>query len=557
MTDPHSLDMDVPELPDASVKTLSRRFSLVWLVPIAAALIGGWLVVKALTEKGPEITITFKSAEGIETDKTKVKYKDVEIGQVTGITFGEDISHVTVKARLVKEAERFISENTRFWVVRARLAVGEISGLGTLFSGSYIDLDPGKPGKPAHAFTGLDVPPIVTSGMPGRHYILESESRGSLEVGSPVYYRQIRVGELVSFRLSDDGMKIISRIFVNTPYDQYVLKNTRFWNASGFDVKIDANGVRIDTESVASILLGGIAFDIVNPREPPGNQAEEDAVFKLFPQREKAQEKIYPIENYWVLHFNGPVGGLSPGAPVKYQGIQIGEVLNVNLLYDPKQKAVRIPVVIAIETERFYPDNTLTDEMSRRRLMDHLVEKGLRAQLQTSNYVTGQQIVAIDFFPTAKPSRIAWDGKHPELPTAPAQLQQLGERVNQLIARLEKLPIEQIADNLKGTLEGTSRITNSPDLLESVRSLNAAVKEFQMLTVELRTRTTPEIHETLRQARNSLTATENILSSDSPVQTRLKSALDEFASAARALRLLADTLERNPQAILTGKEPQK
>ena len=231
MSNQHSSDAGFPEAPAAAVKTDRRRFSLVWLVPLVAVLIGGWLVVKALTEKGPEITITFKSADGLEAGKTKIKFKDVEIGVVEEVHLGKDLAHVVAKAQLVKAAESFLSENTRFWVVRARVSASAIQGLGTVFSGAYIDVDPGgKKGKRATSFQGLEEPPIVTTGLPGRHFILESERRGSLEVGAPIYYRQIRAGEVVAYHLSEDGTKIISKVFVNAPYHRFVRDSTRFWS---------------------------------------------------------------------------------------------------------------------------------------------------------------------------------------------------------------------------------------------------------------------------------------------------------------------------------------
>ncbi|HSV91665.1 MAG TPA: MlaD family protein, partial [Desulfobacterales bacterium] len=252
-------------LPHAAVSRLKRRFSLVWVVPIVAALIGGWLVVKALTEKGPEITIHFKSAESLEAGKTKVKYKDVDIGLVTDITFDKDFSRVRVKVQMDKDAARLVTSNTRFWVVRARVTMAAVSGLGTVFSGAYITLDPGKPGDKTQVFTGLEDPPVITSGMPGKHFVLEAETLGSLEVGAPIYFRQIRAGEVVALKLADDGSKLEIRIFVHAPYDRYVLTGTRFWNASGIDFKVDATGLTVNTESVVSILFGGIAFDIVDP----------------------------------------------------------------------------------------------------------------------------------------------------------------------------------------------------------------------------------------------------------------------------------------------------
>jgi paraquat-inducible protein B len=559
MSDQYFSNSDFPEVPAASVKTRSRRFSLVWLVPVVAALIGGWLVVKALTEKGPQVTITFKSAEGLEAGKTKVKFKDVEIGMVEEIRIAEDASHVVVKAQMVKEMERFISENTRFWVVRARVSASAIYGLGTVFSGAYIDIDPGKSGKPAHDFTGLEEPPIVTTGLTGRHFILESDRRGSLEVGSPIYYRQIRAGEIVAYHLSEDGTKIVSKVFVYAPYHQFVRNDTRFWNASGVDLKLDATGVKLESESLVSILVGGIAFDSFKNNSDPDEPAEENATFKLYPNREAAQEKIYSKKNYFVLLFEESVRGLSPGAPVEFRGIPIGQVIDIKSEFDIKMNKVKIPVVAAVEPERIAFIGKLPEGVSREALSDYLVERGLRAQLRTGNLLTGQNYVALDFFPNAKLATIVRSGRYgyPEFPTTPTPFEEIGSKLTQLVAKLDKVPLEEIGSNLSATIQGAKRITNSPELLETIKSLNAAVQELKLLTAELRTRTAPEVNATLQQAQASLAAAGNVLESGSPLQSRLKEALEELASAARALRVLSDYLERQPQSILTGKEPSR
>jgi paraquat-inducible protein B len=553
-----NLHSNAEQVPHAVVTRHQRRFSLVWLVPVVAALIGGWLVVKAMTDKGPEVTIYFASAESLEAGKTKVKYKDVEIGQVTEIAFDQDFSRVRVKVLLDKAAGGLVSANTRFWVVRARVSMAAVSGLGTVFSGAYITLDPGKPGVAAWAFTGLEEPPVVTSGMPGKHFVLESDSRGSIDVGAPVYFRQTQVGMVVAVSLADDGTKVNMKVFVHAPFDKYVLAGTRFWNASGFDFKVDATGLTVNTESVVSILLGGIAFDLLDLMKGPGEPAAENAHFHLYESRTKAQERAYAIRNYWLVHFNGQVGGLNRGAPVLFKGIRVGDVVDVNLQYNPAKRTFQIPVVIAVEPERFAPANApIPSREESRNLLDSFVEQGMRAQIVTANFLTGQQAVAFDFFRDAAPARINWDGVYPEMPTTPGQFEQIGDKAQRLVARLEKIPIEQIAANLRDTLEGTKRVANSPEILKTIKSLDAAIQELQAFTNELRTKTSPELVAVMQQARLSLASASNALESDSPLQSRMKTALEEITSAARSLRVLADYLERYPQSLLVGKDAPK
>jgi paraquat-inducible protein B len=551
---------DASELPEPVIRSGKRQISIVWLVPLVALLIGGWLIYKAISEKGPEITITFRTAEGLEAGKTKIKCKDVEIGLVDEITLSKDLTQVIVKAKLVREADSYLSENSRFWVVRARVSASSVTGLGTVFSGAYIDIDPGKPGKPARHFAGLEDPPIVTTWEKGCHFTLQADRKGSLDIGSPVYYRQLEVGRVAAYNMAPDGASVTFKVFIRDPYPEFVRKNTRFWNASGIDVKLGAQGIQVNTESFVSILVGGLAFDVF---ESLGASAEaaapEDEPFKLFPSREAAQEKVYSTKNYFVLLFDESVRGLSLGAPVELRGIQIGQVVDIKSEFDLIMNKVKIPVIVATEPERISFIGKLPEDVTRETLSDFLVERGLRAQLRTGNLLTGQLYVALDLFPGAKPAKVVRGGRYgyPEFPTIATAFEEIGSKVTQLFAKIDKIPIDQIGNDLRDTIQGAKRITNSPELLETVKSLNVAVKELQSLTAELRTRTTPEVTATLQQAQRALAAAESSLTADSPQQYRVKAALDEIAGAARGLRVLVEFLEAHPESLLRGKGSEK
>ena len=550
------LEPNTTDFSEPVVQARKRQLSLIWLIPVVAALIGGWLIYKTLSEKGPEVVIIFKTAEGLEAGKTKIKFKDVEIGQVTEISLTEDISQVSVKAQFVKGAEAYLTENTRFWVVRARVAAYGVSGLGTLLSGAYIDTDPGKPGKSELKFNGLEEPPIFTTVDPGRIFTLKADRKGSIEVGAPVYYRQIPVGKVIAYNLAPEGTSIFFKVFVNAPYHKYVHENTRFWNASGFDMKLDTQGIRIQTESFVSLMVGGITFDIPNNYESPGETAQEEAIFTLYSNRDAAEKKDYAEKKLFLLNFDTSVRGLFPGAPVEFRGIQVGEVIDLKLEYDANKKSFEIPVLIVIEPGRLnLKKNTATKVHEK--IIDFLIAKGLHAQLKTGNLVTGQQYVALDFFPNAEPRSIVYQGDYPVIPTLPTQIEEIASKIGQFIAKLDKLPLDKIGNDLKDTIQGAKRITNSPEIGEALRSLNTAVKEIQLLTTDLRVRTAPEINAALKQAQQSLATSNAVLETDSPLQYRMKETLEEFSDAARSLRVLVEYLENHPESIVTGKGSEK
>ncbi|MGW8324581.1 MAG: PqiB family protein [Desulfobacterales bacterium] len=512
-----------------------KSISIVWIVPLVALFIGGWLAYKAITEKGPTITITFQSAEGLEAGKTKIKFKDVEVGQVEEIHLSEDLSQVIVMAQLTRDAKDYLSENTRFWVVRARVVGSGVSGLGTLFSGAYIGMDPGKPGNPSWSFKGLETPPIVTTDLPGRHFTLMAERLGSLDIGKPVYFRQIKVGQVVAYEMDKAGRAIYIKIFIHAPYHELVRSNTRFWNAGGLDVSVDANGIKVNTESLVTLMIGGIAFD--TPMDPePGPAVRKDEIFRLYDKKEDIYKKTYVKKDRWLLYFEDSVAGLSVGAPVKFKGIQIGEVVDINLEFDYDAMAFRIPVIVEIEQERVALTGKRT--VTRERGVEMLVEKGLRAQLKQGNLLTGQLYINVDMYTDQPLRKIIYAGKYPEIPTIPAPIEEITRGITKIVDRLEKLPLEQIGK----------------DLRETLAHLNKSTEQLSKIMKNLDETVVPVATDTLERSQTTLTKLDRLLGAESPTGHELKRALTELADAARNISVLADYLGRHPESLVFGKD---
>ena len=543
------------QAPEAVVQT-KRSFSIIWVVPIIALLIGGWLTFKAMTEKGPEITIAFETAEGLEAGKTKIKYKDVEVGKVTAINLNEDRSGVIVSAEMTPGAESYLTDKTQFWVIRATVAAGKVSGLGTLLSGAYIGVNPSTDGKKTKHFTGLEKPPLVTAGMPGRHFILQSEELGSLDRGSPVYYRGIKVGQVVDYDFDHkrDGVDI--KIFIEAPFHEKVLENSRFWNASGIDMTMDATGIKLDTQSLVSIMLGGVAFDL-RKHDEPGEPAEKDSSFRLYSDQASSKEESYDVKRYYVMYFDQSVRGLSPGAPVEISGIQVGEVVSVKLQFDQSKLDFRIPVVIVLEPERLDVLVTGTGEVVTGKEMGdtieeentydldsrarQLIKKGLRGQLKTGNLLTGQLYVDIDFYPEAPPAELEVVDGHMVFPTIPAPLEQIVQRVDNILKKVEQVPFGKIGKELQVTMA----------------ELATTLKEVKGISGKVNEETIPKVNASLDQLQESLKGIESTLGPDSALNYNTRQVTSELALAIRSIRSLLEYLERDPQALILGKEGDK
>ncbi|SMD10317.1 paraquat-inducible protein B [Desulfocicer vacuolatum DSM 3385] len=537
--------------PDTSIpEPLIRKknhFSMIWILPLIAAVIGGWLVYKSIWEKGPVISIIFDNAEGLEAGKTKIKYKNVVIGQVESIKLDADLGHVIVMAQMDKDTESYLTEKTRFWVVRARLKAGQISGLGTLFAGAYIAVDPVHNGMPSSTFKGLDTPPVVTMNKPGGHFILKAERLGSLDIGSPVFYRQIQVGQVEGYLMDDDGKHLSIKIFIDAPHHRYIKKNTRFWNASGLDVSINANGLTIDTQSMVSLIIGGIAFDnLMDSRNNP--VAENNDIFTLFDSHGDAMKKDIMKKYQWLLVFKGSVRGLTKGAPVEFRGIHVGEVLDIDTVFKLNSGEILISVLIETQLHQFLPDNTTFDDAKMKKLFNTLVAKGFRAQLKPGNILTGQLFVNLDFHPREPEQKIIWEGKTPQLPTIPATLEEAFAVFNKLLNRMGKIPFEEMAHDLRMVVKNLNRTVKQGDIV--LKQINRTVTPELGLTLK-------QVQTTLKQAKKSLAAVEHLVGSDSALNQDARNALNELAAAAQSMRMLTDYLERHPDALIYGKGDKK
>lgn len=544
-------DADVASLPEAELAP-AGRLSAVWLIPLLALAIGGWLAWKSYSERGPEIEIAFKSATGLQAERTKVKFMDVEIGQVTGISVSPDLTHALVKARLLAGSERYLTDGTRFWVARPRISATEVTGLETLLSGPYIAIDPVIAGEPRREFSGLDTPPLVTTAEPGKHFLLKADSLGSLNIGSPVFYRAIQVGQVVSYELDPDNQGVSIRVFVSSPYERLVLTNTRFWNASGIDVRLTAEGIKVETDSLLSILIGGVAFENVRTLEAEGTPASDNQAFPLYASQEKASETLYTRRVSYLLYFEGSVHGLEIGAPVMVRGIKIGQVLDIRLDFDPDHRNIQIPVLIELEPERI-ADAPRVEAGKEGEVMAELVAEGLRGQLKTASLLTGKLYVDLDLHPKAPTAILGRRGDLAVIPTVPAPLDDLGNKVSSLLGKLDNLPVEEIGSDLREAVRGAKGILNSEALANSLVELEASLRTLRSAAQVVDERTLPKLDAAVDQLRATFKSAQEVIAPDTVLYQDIKRALTELATAARAIRDLADYLERHPEALIKGK----
>ena len=526
------------DLPEPVVQRRRVNASLIWLVPVIAALVGLSLVINAWVQRGPVINISFQTAQGLEPGKTVVKYKDVVIGKVTTIRLTPDHHKVIVRVDLEKSASSIAVSDSRFWVVRPRIGLGGVSGIDTLLSGSFIGVDVGDSTQPQTDFTGLENPPSVTHDAQGRSFILQSGDLGSLDIGSPVYFRRIQVGRVASYRLNDDGKDVSVQIFIESPYDKFVTTDSRFWNASGVDVSLGADGLKLNTQSLATVLAGGVAFLDAPGQHPNTTPAAENASFTLFDTQDKAMAPPDGPPHYIRMRFDQPLRGLTVNAPVEFLGINIGNVVSIRMDYD--EKTGRFPIYVGAV---IYPDRlgkahekllaqakSKGDNDDLSHMMGTLVAHGLRAQAKVGNLLTGQLFVSLDFLPNAPKATYDPDARPLEIPTAPGNFDKLQEQLVQIVDKIQKIPFDSIGNNLNSSLA---------ELNKTLKQVNGQVL--------------PEFRNTLKGANQTLGVADNALSPDSPLQQNLGSTLEQLQRMARSLRTLTDYLSAHPSALIRGR----
>ncbi len=527
-----------------------KNISWIWLVPFIAAIVGLSLLVRDYMEQGPEASIIFKTAEGLEVGKTQVRYKDVVIGHVNKIGLTPDRNGVQVNVSLSNESEFLMQEGTRFWVVRPRLTVSGVSGLGTLVSGSYIGVDVPddneKEPVDTDEFIGLEHPPEISSNRPGKKFVLNAQNLGSLDLGSPVYYRRIQVGQIINYQLGKDGQAVNILIFIDSPYDQFVTENSRFWNASGLDFSLGASGLNFKTQSLVSLLSGGVAF-----ADPPGKHGQEsrlaqpNSVFLLENTEERAMSdphgQTYPVR----MRFSNSVRGLQAGAPLDFKGINLGEVRAISLEYDAKSKE-SFAVVDAIVYENRLGVVLNSKKSSGNNVKVIGVEEikeffasGLRGQLRFANIFTGQLYVALDYFPDEPPLSEPDLSQDPFIiPTVGGSFDQIQENLNQIIRKLKDLPLDSMGKSLDSALQGVSKLVDNLD-----------------------SKTMPEVNKALRQATRSLNGADKLVNSmdgtirpDGALMSEVRTMLRELTRTMRSFRAMSDFLQAEPSSVIRGRQ---
>ncbi len=545
----------------------SRRPSAIWLLPLIAAAIAAWLAWDTVSKRGPTITITFETAEGLQAGQSQLKFRDIVLGTVKALTLSADHAHVLVTVDTTRQAEPLLTADTQFWVVRPRLFAGTISGLGTLVSGSYIGMLPGTAsGTRPRTYAGREDPPVLVSNVPGRTFLLKTKRLGSVTVGSPVFFRDISVGEVLGWNIGALAESATIHVFVRAPYDRYVTDQTRFWDASGLSVELGAGGVQLRVELLRALLLGGIAFESpVRPPVAPRHEVPSAAghVFPLFADKATADAASYTRQIHLVAYFPGSVRGLALGADVTLHGLKVGQVTDVRLTYDAATDAILAPVHFEVQPERLVGIGRHVFKDSGA-AVDLLVGRGLRATLQSANLLTGQMMVALEFVPDAPAATVTRENGAFVIPTADSgSVSGLEAAAGELLRKVNTIPFDSLGQNLDKMSKGLNDLVNGPQLKQALASLNAALADTRDTLKNVDAGLTPamrrlpavtaDLEKTMASTNRLALSLQEGYGDDTAFSRKLDRLLVQLSDAVRSIRSLTDLLARHPEALIKGR----
>ncbi len=527
-----------------------KLWSPVWIVPIVTLLIGGWILFHHFSHLGPQVTLITENAEGIEAGKTTIKSRSVDVGVVEKAELTDDLHHVEITARLNSGMEKLLHGDSVFWVVKPQIGREGVTGLNTLLSGAYIELQLGTKAEPKEHYELLNAPPLAPPDAKGIRITLDSKKSGQLNAGDPVLFRGYRVGTVETSNFDTDKRMMTYQLFIAVPYDRLVTTNVRFWKDSGIAVDMSASGMRVEMGSLTTLFSGGVSFDVPDGWEL-GEAATNNTDYHLFDDQRSIQDSLYTNHVDFLMYFTDSIRDLQAGAPVEFRGIRLGTVAEVPLMTEGVNQELnndyRVPVLIRIEPDRFV--KRLGQDFNLEQHLRDGKKRGLRASLKTGNLLSGSLYVDLDFYdnvpPYKGPDKVAG---YEIIPTTSGGLSQIQQKLVAALDKINALPLNGVVAEATGTLKESQR---------TLRELQGTLKNLNQITASRAMKTLPEdMQQTLRELNRSMKG----LQPGSPAYNKLVGDMQRLDQVLRELQPVLKTLNTKSNALVfeakPGQDPQ-
>lgn len=531
-----------------------NRISAIWIVPIITLLIGVWMVYSHFVDQGRTVTLIANDASGIVAGKTVIKSRSVDVGIVEAVTLSDDYTEVVIQGRLYKNMDSLVKKDSVFWIVQPQIGKDGVSGLGTLFSGVYIELLSGKAKEApkSETFKLLNSPPLLMPSDAGIRINLVSDQDSVISKGAAVLFRGFQVGsvETSEFDIKSRNMKY--QLFIAKPYDSLVTQNIRFWKEGGIDLSLSARGASLNVPSMTALLSGAVSFDVPNGSKL-GDPALPSSTYTLYKDKTAIQNSQYTEYTEFLLFFNDSISGLVEGAPVEYRGIRLGTVSKVpffsrKIMQEDTVLSYNIPVLVRIEPGRL--SDLFEKPVDLANLLIKEQENGLRAALKSSNFLTGSLYVDIDFYPEYKNVYTNYPKQefgYDTLETVSVGLSQLQAKLIQTLDNFNSLPLNKTITDFNETME------KSQKLLESLTAIVNS-KEMQNLPKDIKV-TVDSLNKTLKSVQPGSTL-HNQMNAD---LQKLEKVMDELTPILETLNDKSNSLifaapkKEDPQPKAKGK----
>ncbi|MGL4224077.1 MAG: intermembrane transport protein PqiB [Vibrio sp.] len=516
--------------------TSQKQLSAIWIIPILALAMGMWMLFQYVNSTGPKVTLILPTADGLEVGKTQIKALNVNVGVISEIKLSKRYDHIIATAQMTKDAQRMLREDSLFWVVKPRIGRDGVSGLDTLLSGAYIQLQPGQSTAAQDQFTVMDLPPIAPPDAKGLRLVLTHKEAGKLNVGDPVMYEGFTVGRVETTQFDVTSKSAQYQLFIFAPYDKLVSSGSFFWLNSGVNLQLNAEGLQFSLGSIESLLKGGVTFGLLQEDDFGQPVTEQLTEFRLFDDLKQIHEDMYDDYIEFVMMFDESVRGLKASAPVEYRGLRIGTVSKVPLRTrqsDLDINSNRIPVLVRIELGRVYDNFNKVDLPTLKSHMQQEFSKGLKASLKTGNLVTGALYIDTDYFPEEPLETLKEFDGYSLFPTKPGGFAEVQKQVTDLLRKLNGLPMDKTLESLNSTLKTSEKLLASAE-----RLINQSTT--QNLPADIRA--------SLKQLETTLAG----FGPQSTVYRELETTLDQLNQVMAEFKPVIRTINEKPNALIFG-----
>ena len=524
------------------VRKSNAAASLVWIVPLLAFLVGGWLLFDHIRNTGPKITLYLDSAEGLEANNTVVRVLSVNVGKITNIRLRGDGKGVELTAQLNADVKDMMKTDTQFWVVKPRIDGSGISGLNTLVSGSYIAFIPGKAEQSKDTFEVSDIPPVAALGQDGLRLKLSGGVGKMLDIGAPVVYESLPVGQVESVHFDPETRRTDYTVFIGHPNDTLINARSRFWLDSGIRLRTDGGGFQLDSAPLGALISGAIAF---STPDKTAQAAAEGRQFELYANRAAADSLPGERAIYYTAFFKQSVRGLAAGSPVEYKGLRVGSVADVPYFAPGDSLKLfsdgLIPVRLRIEPHLIEKNADHESREYWQNALQNAFARGLTASLAADNLILGSKMIELADNGSGAPLKPA--AEYAGVPVIATRsgggLDDLQNQLSVLLDKLNRLPLDKTVGELNGSLA---------ELKHTLKSANSLLAKPQTQAIPA------ELNQTLAELRQTLRG----VSPASPVYRDVQDTLRRIDRTLGDAQPLLDTLKEKPNSLIfnqNSKDP--